>query len=157
ERQEYTLSVSGLQDLFGIRMTRTLNRDFAFDLTGPSILEAFLDSPFDIRLIASEAVALPAPDQMMINASKPERIKTLASNELLISSASEMTANLIHVSIQNLADLHGNRTEAIQVNIQNDQVKLGGSSIITEDLIQLTFTQKMDPAFTLLPDKYLIN
>lgn len=157
EGQEYTLSISGLQDLIGIRMTRTLNRDFAFDLTGPSILEAFLESPFDIRLIASEAVALPAPDQMMINASKPERVKALASNELLVSSASEMTANLIHVSIQNLADLHGNRTEAIQVNIQNDQVKLGGSSIITEDLIQLTFTQKMDPDFTLLPDKYLIN
>jgi hypothetical protein len=157
EGQEYTLSLSGLQDVYGIKMSRTINRDFVFDLSGPEILEAFLVSPFGIHLNANEAIAIPAPDQISINGQVPAKVTALSPYELLISSPYELTENLIRLSLQSLMDLNGNSSHTINVDIPNDQVKLGAASIIKEDLILLAFTQKVDPSQMLLPDKYLVN
>src|SRR5690606_15309704 len=76
---------------------------------------------------------------------------------LMISSPQQMTENLIRLTFSSLTDLYGNRTESLSVDIPNDQVKLGSAFIIKEDLIQLVFTQKMDPARTALSTPYLIN
>ena len=157
EGQEYTLSISGLQDIYGIKMNRTVNRDFVFDLSGPVILEAFLINPYDIQVKANEEVVLPAPDQIMANGQNAAVVKALAPNELLVSSPYEMTENPIRITFQGLTDLNGNVSETINVNIQNDQVRLGAASIIKEDLIQLGFTQRIDPNSNLLSDHYLIN
>ena len=157
EGQEYTLSISGLQDIFGIKMNRTINRDFVFDLSSPGVLEAFLINPYEIQVKADEAVVLPAPDQIMINGQNAALVKALSPNELLVSSPYELTENLILLTLQNLTDLNGNPAETINVNIQNDQVRLGAAYIIKEDLIRLVFTQRLDPSSTLLPENYLIN
>lgn len=157
EGQEYTLSISGLQDMYGIKMSRATNRDFVFDLTGPAFLKAFLVSPFDIQLKANEAVTLPLRDQITINGQHAAEVKALSSSELMIRSPYEMTEDLVRLSLQDLSDLNGNVSQLLTVDIPNDQVKLGSAFIVKEDHIRLVFTQKIDPHLMQLPEQYLIN
>ena len=157
EGQEYTLSVSGLQDVYGTKMTRTINRDFVFDLSGPAILEAFLLNPYHIRVKTNEGVVLPTPDRVLIDGQNAMQIEAIAAAEFLITSAQEITANLIRLTLQNLMDLNGNQSEIVTVEIPNENITLGEASIINEDRIQLVFSKKLDPASAVLSENYLVN
>lgn len=157
EGQEYTLSVSGLRDIYGMRMSRIINRDFVFDLSGPEILEAFLLSPYHIRVKTNEAVVLPIPDEVLIDGRHAAQIEAIAADEFLITSTQEITTDLVRITIQSLADLNGNQSETVTAEIQNENITLGAASIINETLLQLVFTKRTDPISTVLLEKYLIN
>lgn len=153
----YTISVSGLEDAFGIKMTGTINRNISFDLSGPVILEAVLISPYEIQVSTDEAIQLPNPDDITVSGQVRVQVRGLPGNKFIISTSYELIENTIRVKFLELKDLNGNASDSVSITILNNKISIGKASVVNEDQIQLAYTAKVDPATGILPGNYVIN
>lgn len=157
EGENYTLSVAGLQDAFGINMPRAIHRDFDFDFSGPFIVEAVLINPFELKLKANEAIQLPANHAIHISRQEADGVNLVSDREFIVTSRYILTENTILILLEELKDLAGNRSDSILTEVDNRSMRLGELVVVDENRIQLVFTALLDPATSLLASKFRIN
>lgn len=157
EGQEYALTVSGLQDIFGFSMSRNLNFSFFFDNSGPVLVETIIFTPYNLKFKFNEPIHLPQPAQILINGQAAAEVSLIDKDELLAVTSEELTQEVIQVLISNLSDHQGNSTGTTSSDLNNAIAKLSMATILQQDLIQLTFNHRLNPEEAIDPKHYSIN
>ncbi|MEX2592118.1 MAG: lamin tail domain-containing protein [Anditalea sp.] len=157
EGKAYQLSILGLRDIYGVEMSRTVNINFDFDLSAPVIEEALLINPYEIKVKSNKPILLPSVNSIAITHHQIERIAAINDREFILTTSHPLKENTIQLLLVGVADLRGNKADSIFVEIPNEKITLGATTIVKEDLIQLVFSAEVDPASAVHPDSYRVN
>ncbi|MCC5937612.1 MAG: lamin tail domain-containing protein [Lunatimonas sp.] len=149
EDMAYQVRVRSLRDLFGNEMLREITGSFNLSAARPRIDTAYLISPFQLMVQADRA--LQAPFFFLVQDRPVSAQRELAPGmyELDVDFALDSEELLLTLTLPEEAP--------ISYLLVNTKLRLQDVRLVDAQRMRLAFTDFLDPAMALLPDRYLIN
>ncbi|WP_209331377.1 lamin tail domain-containing protein [Lunatimonas salinarum] len=145
----YQIRVRSLRDLFGNEMPREISGTFSLSAARPRIDTAYVTSPFQLKVQTDRALQAPFTFLVQDRPVSTQRELAPGMYELDVDFALDSEELLLTLTLPEEAP--------INYLLGNTKLRLQEVRLVDEQKMRLAFTDFLDPAMALLPDRYLIN
>ncbi|MBT0812146.1 lamin tail domain-containing protein [Litoribacter ruber] len=154
--KEYRLSTIGLEDVFGVTMSRTVNTNFIYDLAPPKIISHRFISPFELAVEFNKGVRPYHPDQVSFGGISPIEIFKVNPSQYSLLFQNPPTKHSL-LELWDISDLLDNSADYLSVDLGENILAIGNAEILDPRVVKLTFSDFLDPKTSIFPEQYLIQ
>ena len=154
--EEYLLSIDGLEDLYGGKMSKPISHRFIWDTLAPVIDTAFLLNPYELEINWSKS--MDRPDSLLVNDQLFNQFEISdAGKKFTVSNNESWLSPSLEVKVPVAASKSGETGRDVQYTIDNSQLSVANAMIWDGQTILVTFTRFYDPATVLFRKQYHIE
>lgn len=152
QETEQQLSVVNLKDLYGNQITKAVTKPFVYDTLPPRVNGVIVTSPKTLEISFSEAVTADASaaDHYLLGNKQPIVAKRILpdSNIVALTFAESLPdVNNIPLLIDGISDFHGNVTEKISAQVNNEDLQPGKVTAVSENKVLISFNKALSDGF----------
>ncbi|WP_143959539.1 lamin tail domain-containing protein [Litoribacter populi] len=156
EGKEYRLSTIGLEDVYGVVMSRTVNTNFIYDLSPPKIASHRFLSPFELAIQFNKPVQPITTQQVKLGGKTPLEIYQQNQAHYILQFETP-AIDYSQLELWEIADLLENIADYITLDLGGKNLEIGRMEIISPNHVLLTFSDFLDPKTSIFSDRYFIQ
>ncbi len=144
----YTISIQGIEDVYGNRMSSTRRVDFIYDVTPPVVLDAYQIAPSNIEVVFDEPLGASAliTDRYALNGELPEESSIIRPDSTNVALTFEVVDAALSASlvISNVEDVYGNALASQVLSLNTLQPRIVNVSAWTDTSVVVIFSQQVE-------------
>ena len=154
--EEYQLIINGLEDSYGEKMSKPIERTFIWDTLAPAIDTAFVINPYALEIIWSKSID--PPDSLLINNQLYTQFELRkAGKKITVNNEAGWPVATLEIKLPLVTSKSGEAAENLIYSIDNSLLSVAEAMIWDEESILITFTKFYDPATVIFREQYKID
>ncbi|GAB3011026.1 hypothetical protein GCM10027284_32860 [Cyclobacterium sediminis] len=154
--EAYHLSIDGLEDLFGQKLTAPLKHRFVWDTLPPMIDTAYLTDPYSLVISFNKSVA--QPDSVLVNDQLITQFELNdAGNKITLYNEEAWPAIQLALTVPTVSSINGELGKALNYAIDNRLLSVAEAMLWNAESVQISYTRFYDPSTILFIEQYLVQ